>query len=89
VLVEEGALEGAEELFGLCHGQPERLDALGVFLEGDDIGAGLFLIRSVAEDPLEFDPQRGASPGARDSGRTPAILLECFDFPQHLPALPA
>ena len=36
LLLEEALLEGAEQLFGLGQGQPEMLDALVVFIQGDD-----------------------------------------------------
>jgi len=40
LLLEEVALEGAQELFGLGQTQPEMLDALVVLCWGDDIGDG-------------------------------------------------
>ena len=43
LLLEEVALEGAEQLFGLGQGQSEMFDALVVLVEGDDIGDGLFM----------------------------------------------
>ena len=43
LLLEEVALEGAQELFGLGQTQPEMLDALVVLVEGDDIGDGFFM----------------------------------------------
>jgi hypothetical protein len=42
-------------------------DALVVLGEGDDIGDGFFLALIVADDQLEFDTHRRASPGS--SGR--------------------
>ena len=41
LVLKQVPLQGAEELFGLCQGQPEMLDASVVFVEGDDIGDGL------------------------------------------------
>ena len=43
LLLEEVALEGAEQWFGLGQGQSEMFDALVVLVEGDDIGDGLFM----------------------------------------------
>jgi hypothetical protein len=45
LLLEEVALEGAEELFGFGQTQPEMFNALVVLGEGDDIGDGLSLQR--------------------------------------------
>ena len=59
LLVEEVALEGAEELFGLCQGQPEMLDASVVLVEGDHIGDGLFMTLIAAHDELQFDTHTG------------------------------
>src|SRR6267143_509756 len=64
LLVEEVALEGAEELFGLGQAQPEMLDALVVLVEGDDIGDGFFVTVIVTDDALQFDTHTGASPGS-------------------------
>ncbi len=66
LLLEEVPLQGAEELFGLRHGQPEMLDALMVLVEGDDIGDGLFMTVIVTHDELQFDTHTGASPGSSD-----------------------
>ena len=52
LLLEEVALEGAEKVFGLGQGQPEMLDALMVFGEGDDIGDSLFITLIVTHDEL-------------------------------------
>ena len=67
LLLEEVSLEGAEELFGLCQGQPEMLDASVVLVEGDHIGDGLFLTLIAVYDELKFDTHYGDSPGL--SGR--------------------
>src|SRR5215471_12749196 len=67
LLVEEVSLEGAEKVFGLGQGQPEMLDALVLFVEGDDIGDDLVLTLIVTYDELQFDTHRRASPGS--SGR--------------------
>jgi len=66
LLLEEGLLQGAEEMFGLRHGQPEMLDALMVLVEGDDIGDGLFMTVIVTNNELQFDTHTGASPGSSD-----------------------
>jgi len=50
--LEEAVLGGAEELFGLGQGQPEMLDASVVFVEGDDIGDGLFMTLIITDDKL-------------------------------------
>ena len=65
-MLKQVALEGAEELFCLGEGQPEMLDALVVFVEGDHIGDGLFLTLIAAHDELKFDTHTGASPGSSD-----------------------
>ena len=59
LLLEEVSLEGAEELFGLCQGQPEMLDASVVLVEGDHIGDGLFLTLIATHDELKFDTHTG------------------------------
>jgi hypothetical protein len=66
VLLKQVSLEGAEELFGLGEGQPEMLDALVVFVEGDHIGDGLFMTLIAAHDKLKFNTHTGASPGSSD-----------------------
>ena len=66
LLLEEVPLQGAEELFGLRHGQPEMLDALIVLVEGDDIGDGLFITLIITHDELQFEAYTGASPGSSD-----------------------
>ena len=66
LVLKQVALEGAEELFCLGEGQPEMLDALVVFVEGDHIGDGLFLTLIAAHDELKFDTHTGASPGSSD-----------------------
>src|SRR4029434_6910167 len=63
LLLENVPLEGAEELFGLGQRQPEMVDALMVFVEGDNIGDGLFITLIVTHDELQFDTHTGASPG--------------------------
>src|SRR6266702_7863694 len=65
LLLEEVALEGAEQLFGLGQGQSEMFDALVVLVEGDDIGDGFFMTLIVTDDQLQFDAHRRASPGSR------------------------
>ena len=67
LLLEEVALEGAQELFGLGQTQPEMLDALVVLVEGDDIGDSFFMTVIVTDDELQFDAHSRASPGS--SGR--------------------
>jgi hypothetical protein len=67
LLLQQVSLKGAEELLGLRQGQPKMLDALTVFVEGDDIGDSLFLTLIAAHDKLKFDTHTGASPGS--SGR--------------------
>src|SRR5215813_6473880 len=66
LLLEEVALEGAQELFGLGQTQPEMLDALVVLVEGDDIGDGLFVTLIVRDDELQFDAHSRVSPGSSD-----------------------
>src|SRR5499426_4334799 len=66
LLLEEVALEGAEQSFGLGQGQSEMFDALVVLVEADDIGDGLFLTVIVTNDELQFDTHTGGSPGSSD-----------------------
>jgi len=80
-------LEGAEELLGLGEGQPERLDALMVLVEGADSGDGLFLPLLITHDELQFETHTGASPGSSDRYIAQAMLPEFGSYPQHLPAL--
>jgi hypothetical protein len=64
--LEEGLLQGTEEVCGLREGQPEMLNALMVLGEGDDVGDGLFITLIVTQDEWQFDTHTGASPGASD-----------------------
>ena len=64
LLLEEVALEDAQELFGLGQTQPEMLDALVVLVEGDDIGDGFFMTVIVTDDELQFDANSRTSPGS-------------------------
>jgi hypothetical protein len=59
LVLKQVSLQGAEELFGLCQGQPEMLDASVVLVEGDHIGDGLFLTLITVYDELKFDTHRG------------------------------
>jgi hypothetical protein len=59
-------LGGTEQLFGLRQAQPEMLDTLVIFVEGDDIGDGLFITLIVTHDELQFDTHPGASPSSSD-----------------------
>jgi len=52
LLVEEMSLEGAEQVFGLGQGQPEMLNALVLFVEGEDISDGFFITLIVTNDEL-------------------------------------
>ena len=63
LLLEEVALEGAQEVFGLGQAQPEMLDALVVLIEGDDIGNSFFLTVLVTDDELQFNAHSRASSG--------------------------
>jgi hypothetical protein len=67
LLLEDVVLEGAQELFSFGQTQPEMLNALVVFIEGDDIGNSFFLTIIVTNDELQFDAHSRASPGL--SGR--------------------
>ena len=59
LVLQQVSLQGAEELFGLCQGQPEMLDAAVVLVEGDHIGDGLFLTLIAAQNELQFDTPTG------------------------------
>src|SRR5215467_11392066 len=50
---QEVPLGSTEQLFGLRQGQPEMLDTLVIFVEGDDIGDGLFITRIVTHNELQ------------------------------------
>jgi len=62
------------KVFGLGQGQLEMLDALVLFVEGDDIGDRFFITLIVTNDELQFDTHRGASPGS--SGSLPFAHFE-------------
>src|SRR5262249_18087759 len=64
LLLEEVALEDAQEVFGLGQTQPEMLDALVVLVEGDDIGDGFFMTVIVTDDELQFDAHSRPSPAS-------------------------
>jgi len=66
---------------------PEMLDTLVIFVEGDDIGDGLFLTLIVTNNELQFDTHPGASPSSSDRRIAQPILPEFEGYPQHLPAL--
>jgi hypothetical protein len=65
-VVKQAFLESVQELFGLPEGQTQMLDALGVLLQGDDVGHGFFLTIIAAHDALEFGAHWRAPPGLRD-----------------------
>jgi len=52
LLLEEMSLEGAEQVFGLGQGQPEMLNALVLYVEGEDISDGFFITLIVTNDEL-------------------------------------
>src|SRR4029453_4274969 len=83
LLLEEVALQGAEQLLGLGQSQPGMPDASMVLVESDDIGDGLFMTVIVTNDELQFDTHTGASPGSSDRGIAQAILPAFHCFPQH------
>jgi hypothetical protein len=90
-VLEEVVLQGAEERCGCGHGSPERLDAWRVLVQGHDSGEGLFMTFIVTDDRLQFDglqfdAQRGASPGWSSRERHGVILCAFVDCPQHPPA---
>jgi hypothetical protein len=67
-------LGSTEQLFGLRQGQPEMLDTLVIFVEGDDIGDGLFVTLIVTHNELQFDTHPGASPSSSDRRIAQPIL---------------
>src|SRR5437899_10117234 len=60
---------------------------LVIFVEGDDIGDGLFVTLIVTHNELQFDTHPGASPSSSDRRIAQPILPEFEGYPQHLPAL--
>ena len=66
-LLEEVALDGAQELLRFGQTQPEMLKALVVFIESADIRNGFFLTIIVTNAELQFDAHSRASLGL--SGR--------------------
>jgi hypothetical protein len=80
LLLEEVALEGAEQLFGLGQGQSEMFDALVGLVEDHDIGDGFFMTFIVTDDQLQFDTHTGASPGSSDRSIAQAILPRASAF---------
>jgi hypothetical protein len=87
LLLKQVFLDGIQELFGLPACQTQMLDALGVFLQGDDVGNGFFMAIIAAHDELEFDTHGRAPPGLSNGCMMQAILPEFVDYPQHLHAL--
>ena len=63
LLLEEVALEGAEELCGLGQAQPAMLDAVVVLVEGDDISDGVFITLIATHDAWQFDTPTGLLQG--------------------------
>ena len=43
LVLQQAFLDRVEELFGLLECQAQMLDALGVLLQGDDVGDGFFV----------------------------------------------
>ena len=87
LVLQQVVLESVQELFRLRERQAQMLNALVVFLQGDDIGDGFFLAIIAAHDELEFHTHGGAPPGLSSGGMMQAILPEFADYPQHLHAL--
>jgi len=65
LVLQQAFLDGVEELFGLPECQAQMLDALGVLLQGDEVGDGFFMAIVAAYDELEFDAHGRAPPGLR------------------------
>src|SRR5439155_3416640 len=55
LVLEQVILESVQDLLGLSEGQAQMLDALGVLLQNDEVGDGVFLAIIAAHDELEFD----------------------------------
>jgi len=63
LVLQQAFLKRVEELFGLPECQAQMLDALGVLLQGDEVGDGFCLAIIAAHDELEFDAHGRAPPG--------------------------
>jgi hypothetical protein len=87
LLREHAMLDGREELFGFNKGQAPVLDALGVLLQGDNVGYGFFTALIGAQDKLKFDAHGEAPPGLNGGCMMQVILPEFVAYPQHLHAL--
>src|SRR5207249_7874139 len=63
LVLQQAFLDRVEELFGFPERQAQVLDALGVLLQGDDVGDSFFLAIIAAHDELEFDTHGWGSSG--------------------------
>ena len=63
LVLQQTFLDSVQELFGLPDCQAQMLDALGVLLQGDDVGDSVFMAIIAAHDELEFDAHGRALPG--------------------------
>ena len=58
--------------------QAQMLDALGVLLQGDDVGDGVFMTIIAAQDELEFDAHGKVSSGVEwwvhDAGHSTGVI---------------
>jgi hypothetical protein len=87
LVLQQALLDSIQELFGLPECQAQMLDALGVLLQGDEVGDGFFMAIIAAYDELEFDVHGKTPPGLIGGGMMQTILPEFVDSPQHLHAL--
>ena len=79
-MLQQAFLESVEELFGLPERQAQMLDALGVLLQGDEVGEGFFLAIIAAHNELEFDEPERAPPGLSRGCMMQVILPEFVDY---------
>src|SRR5438445_13371667 len=74
LLLQHASLDGVQELFGLPECQAQMLDALGVLLQGDEVGDGFFMAIVAAHDELGFDARARARAGLSGDWMTTGVL---------------
>src|SRR3989442_15588805 len=77
LLLQHASLDGVQELFGLPECQAQMLDALGVLLQGDEVGDGFFLAIIITNNKLQFDAHGECSSGfewwGNDAGHSTGV----------------
>src|SRR2546427_4724937 len=78
LLLQHASLDGVQELFGLPECQAQMLDALGVLLQGDEVGDGFCLAIIITNNKLQFDAHGECSSGCEwwgnDAGHSTGVI---------------